>query len=228
MRVEREEDENKPSQACEDGSGRLKVESRRLGTTSGDMASSGRLAFEPCRIELEACCQKKGLVFAELGGVLSRTLAVAASPRGIFSPCLVVGWDYASSSTPSSDALRRRLMRRVFPLKYADPTYGCCRSLVGDTSTLPSVVGMTSVVLEYNQLLITSSEDVRCFFYLFRPPFHGGNTWASHGRCRPRLSHLLRWCRVAFGHASVAHGVHQLSRHTSARAPKGDYTSPYK
>ena len=50
------------------------------------------------------------------------------------------------------------------------PTNGCCRSLVGDTSTLPSVVGMSSVVLDDNQLLVTSSEDIRCFFYLFRTP----------------------------------------------------------
>ena len=50
------------------------------------------------------------------------------------------------------------------------PTNSCCRSLVGDTSTLPSVVGMSAVVLEDSQLLITSSEDIRCFFYLFRTP----------------------------------------------------------
>ena len=50
------------------------------------------------------------------------------------------------------------------------PTNSCCRSLVGDTSTLPSVVGMSSVILEDSQLLITSSEDIRCFFYLFRTP----------------------------------------------------------
>ena len=50
------------------------------------------------------------------------------------------------------------------------PTDGCCRSLIGDTSTLPSVVGMSSIVLEDSQLLVTSSEDIRCFFYLFRTP----------------------------------------------------------
>ena len=50
------------------------------------------------------------------------------------------------------------------------PTNSCCRSLTGDTSTLPSVVGMSSIVLEDHQLLVTSSEDIRCFFYLFRTP----------------------------------------------------------
>ena len=50
------------------------------------------------------------------------------------------------------------------------PTNACCRSLIGDTSTLPSVVGMSSIILEDSQLLVTSSEDIRCFFYLFRTP----------------------------------------------------------
>ena len=50
------------------------------------------------------------------------------------------------------------------------PTNSCCRSLVGDASTLPSVVGLSSVILDDNQLLITSSEDIRCFFYLFPTP----------------------------------------------------------
>ena len=50
------------------------------------------------------------------------------------------------------------------------PTNACCRSLVGDTCTLPSVVGMSSIILEDSQLLVTSSEDIRCFFYLFRTP----------------------------------------------------------
>ena len=68
------------------------------------------------------------------------------------------------------------------------PTNGCCRSLVGDTSTLPSVVGMSSVVLEDSQLLITSSEEIRCFSTCSVPPPHGGSTWALHGRCRLRLS----------------------------------------
>ena len=60
------------------------------------------------------------------------------------------------------------------------PTNGCCRSLTGDTSTLPSVIGMSSIVLEDHQLLVTSSEDIRCFFYLFRTP----PSW---------------WCFMAFG-----------------------------
>ena len=50
------------------------------------------------------------------------------------------------------------------------PTNGLCRNLVGDTSTLPSVTGMSGTVLGDGELLLTSSEDIRCFFYLFRTP----------------------------------------------------------
>ena len=50
------------------------------------------------------------------------------------------------------------------------PTNGLCRNLVGDTSTLPTVTGMSGTVLGDGELLLTSSEDIRCFFYLFRTP----------------------------------------------------------
>ena len=50
------------------------------------------------------------------------------------------------------------------------PTNGLCRNLVGDTSTLPTVTGMSGTVLADGELLLTSSEDIRCFFYLFRTP----------------------------------------------------------
>ena len=50
------------------------------------------------------------------------------------------------------------------------PANGLCRNLVGDTSTLPTVTGMAGAVLGDGELLLTSSEDVGCFFYLFRTP----------------------------------------------------------
>lgn len=46
------------------------------------------------------------------------------------------------------------------------PTNAICRNLVGDTATLPSVVGLSSIILEDNQLLLTSSEDIRCFLLI--------------------------------------------------------------
>ena len=59
--------------------------------------------------------------------------------------------------------VRRLIMNLV-------PTNGLCRNLVGDTSTLPTVTGMSGTVLADGELLLTSSEDIRCFFYLFRTP----------------------------------------------------------
>ena len=50
------------------------------------------------------------------------------------------------------------------------PTNSICRNLVGDTCTLPTVVGLSSIILDDDQLLLTSSEDIRCFFYLFQTP----------------------------------------------------------
>ena len=50
------------------------------------------------------------------------------------------------------------------------PTNSICRNLIGDTSTLPTVVGLSSIILDDGQLLLTSSEDIRCFFYLFQTP----------------------------------------------------------
>ena len=50
------------------------------------------------------------------------------------------------------------------------PINAICRNLIGDISTLPTVVGLSSIVLEDSQLLLTSSKDIRCFFYLFQTP----------------------------------------------------------
>ena len=68
------------------------------------------------------------------------------------------------------------------------PTNGLCRNLVGDTSTLPTVTGMSGTVLGDGELLLTSSEDVRCFFYLFRTPHTGTVTWGLEGRSQQRAS----------------------------------------
>ena len=106
------------------------------------------------------------------------------------------------------------------------PTNSCCRSLVGDTSTLPTVVGMSSVILEDCQLLITSSEDIRCFFYLFRIPLlRGGSTWALQGRCRLRLSQRDLLEKGCIWSPKCADGVHQFRGNSSARAPARDWSS---
>lgn len=50
------------------------------------------------------------------------------------------------------------------------PVNKLCRNLGGDVSTLPSWAGMTPYLLEGDQVLVMSSEDIRCFFYLFEIP----------------------------------------------------------
>jgi len=50
------------------------------------------------------------------------------------------------------------------------PVNKLCRNLGGDISTLPTWAGMSSYVLEEGKMLLMSSEDIRCFFYLFSVP----------------------------------------------------------
>ena len=50
------------------------------------------------------------------------------------------------------------------------PVNKMCRPLGGDVSTLPSWSGMSPFLLEDNQVILMSSEDIRCFFYLFSIP----------------------------------------------------------
>ena len=50
------------------------------------------------------------------------------------------------------------------------PANKLVRNLGGDISTLPSVVGMAPILMENNEMLVMSSEDIRCFFYLFSVP----------------------------------------------------------
>ena len=48
-----------------------------------------------------------------------------------------------------------------------------CQSLRGDVGTLPSLAGFSGFLLEDGQVALLSSEDVKCFFYLFAIP----ETW---------------------------------------------------
>ena len=50
------------------------------------------------------------------------------------------------------------------------PVNKLCRNLGGDISTPPSWAGMTPYLLADEQVLVMSSEDIRCFFYLFEVP----------------------------------------------------------
>ena len=50
------------------------------------------------------------------------------------------------------------------------PVNALCRSLAGDVSTLPALAGMNGYLLEEGEVLLLSSEDIRCFFYLIAVP----------------------------------------------------------
>eukprot|EP00435_Cladocopium_sp_Y103_P029073 s976_g7.t1 len=74
------------------------------------------------------------------------------------------------------------ICRLIMNLK---PTNQNVRALEGDTCTLPSATALSSMFLDQDEMLTTSSEDIRCFFYLFQVP----RTWKPYlafGRAVPR------------------------------------------
>ena len=61
----------------------------------------------------------------------------------------------------------REIQRLIMNLT---PLNSLCRSLGGDVSTLPGLSGFSGFLLERNEVALLSSEDIRCFFYLFSIP----------------------------------------------------------
>eukprot|EP00438_Fugacium_kawagutii_P015982 Skav227119 [mRNA] locus=scaffold199:491231:496900:+ [translate_table: standard] len=59
------------------------------------------------------------------------------------------------------------LLRLIMNLK---PCNVLCRTLSGDIATLPTITNMGAIYLSEDESLVVSSEDLRCFFYLFRIP----------------------------------------------------------
>ena len=45
-----------------------------------------------------------------------------------------------------------------------------CKPLAGDVSTLPGIAGLSGFLLDAGEVVLLSSEDIRCFFYLFSVP----------------------------------------------------------
>ena len=50
------------------------------------------------------------------------------------------------------------------------PVNRLCRNLGGDVATLPNWSGMHPFLLGRSEVMLMSSEDIRCFFYLFAVP----------------------------------------------------------
>ena len=72
------------------------------------------------------------------------------------------------------------------------PVNSMCRSLSGDVSTLPGLAGFSGFTLEEGQVSLISSEDIRCFFYLFSLPqcwkrYLGFNRLVSPSLVPPKL-----------------------------------------
>lgn len=58
----------------------------------------------------------------------------------------------------------QRLIMNLIPINHLR------RSLEGDIGTLPGVSGLSAYLLERGEVALLSSEDIRCFFYLFKVP----------------------------------------------------------
>ena len=72
------------------------------------------------------------------------------------------------------------------------PVNSLTRSLKGDVGTLPGLAGFAGFLLEEGQVALLSSEDIRCFFYLFAvpaawQPFLGFNREVSPSLVPPHL-----------------------------------------
>ena len=50
------------------------------------------------------------------------------------------------------------------------PVNQICKSLEGDVGTLPAVTGLSGFLLGSGEVALLSSEDIKCFFYLFEIP----------------------------------------------------------
>ena len=59
------------------------------------------------------------------------------------------------------------ICRLIMNLK---PVNALCLGLTADTDTLPTITSMTGFYIDESEVLALSSEDIRCFFYLFKVP----------------------------------------------------------
>eukprot|EP00438_Fugacium_kawagutii_P033880 Skav219422 [mRNA] locus=scaffold571:219333:222977:- [translate_table: standard] len=101
----------------------------------------------------------KGLVSAGVCTILPKSKVFHVGDRPLLSGLFSVSKQEFVGETEVC-----RLIMNLKPLNLV------CRALVGDTGTLPSIHTMGALYLEDNELLCVSSEDIRCFFYLFQVP----------------------------------------------------------
>jgi len=100
-------------------------------------------------------------------GLIHRGLCELVCEDSLFKingEVLLNGLFSVSKDEYKDDILLSRLIMNLKPWNRVS------RSLDGDVCTLPAVTQLASLYLHDEDVLVTSSEDLRCFFYLFRVP----------------------------------------------------------
>lgn len=106
------------------------------------------------------------------------------------------------------------------------PWNSISRPLAGDIATLPMVTNMGALHLHDHQVIVTSSEDLRCFFYLFKVP-PGWEKYMAFGRKVPQClvppgSSELNWYLTAqvlpMGYLNSVGIAQHIHRRVIARA----------
>ena len=100
------------------------------------------------------------------------------------------------------------------------PVNQVCRNITGDVATLPSLSGLAPLFLGKEEQLVVSSEDVRCFFYIFNIPVEWRRFMAfnkplpvSQGWYQPTLLSLFK---------GLAYGIQELGVDCSEYPPQLD------
>ena len=132
----------------------------------------------------------KGLVSRGLCEVVSEDALYSVNGIPLLNGLFSVGKDEEKHGIPVS--------RLIMNLK---PWNSLSRTLTGDVGTLPSVTQMTGIHIHDEDILVTSSEDLRCFFYLFSVPqawtkFMGFGKQVPGSMVPPGGEHL-RWYLAA-------------------------------
>ena len=101
-------------------------------------------------------------------GLLERNLCKVLPKRKLFhvggKPVLSGLFGVTKNEFTAEGVEHLRLIMNLTPLN------DLCRPLASDIGTLPSWACMSPLFLGDNEELVVSSEDIRCFFYIFRVP----------------------------------------------------------
>ena len=101
----------------------------------------------------------RGLIKKGICGVLPRRLLYHVGDQVLLNGMFAV----SKNETLDGVELHRLIMNLV-------PLNNLCKSLKGDTGTLPTVAGFSAFYLAEGEVAVLCSEDIRCFYYLFRIP----------------------------------------------------------